>query len=368
MAKRIGILTAGNDVPGLNAAIRAIGKTAQGMGFELIGFHDGFKGLENNQISKFQGPELSGILTLGGTLLGTSQEIPQSELDLSIEKSVENYKKNNLDALVVLGGVAMQVGALNLSEAGLNVISLPKSVANDLNGTEFTIGFDTALSVSAEAIDRLHSTAHSHHRIIIVEIIGRHVGWLTLGAGIAGGADVILIPEIPYHIQNVANAIQERNKAGKRFSIVAVSEGALTQENLEFFKRNRDINQKIRKGKARDEVNDRLTSIEEEYGDNTNLLAHLLGKYTGLETKTTILGFLLRGGVPSAIDRLRATQLGASSIDLIQSGHFGVMLGFVNSEIVPVALKDIAGIHKTIPQNHNWIQSARKVGTCFGDN
>ncbi len=369
MTKRIGILTAGNDVPGLNAAIRAIGKTAQGKGFEIIGFQDGFKGLVNNQIFNFQGSELSGILTKGGTLLGTSQDLPDehSETNMSLESAVENYKKNHLDALVILGGVDMQNGALKLAEQGLNIVSLPKSIANDLQGTDFTIGFDTALSVSAEAIDRLHSTAHSHHRIIIVEIIGRHVGWLTLGAGIAGGADVILIPEIPYNILSVAKAIQERNKAGKRFSIIAVSEGALTQENLEFFKRNREINRKIRQGKEREKVNARLSSIEESYADNTNLLAHLLSKHTGLETRTTILGFLLRGGVPSALDRLRATQIGTSTIEYIQTGQFGIMLGFKGNEIVHSPLAEIAGKHKLIPETHNWILSAREVGTCFGD-
>jgi 6-phosphofructokinase 1 len=370
MAGRIGLLTAGNDVPGLNAAIRAIGKTAQGAyGMEIIGFTDGFKGLVENNCITFKGSELSGILTLGGTILGTSHDMPHDmpSNENLVEKAFETYKKQALDALVCMGGVEMQLGALKLAEAGLNVITLPKSIDNDLQGTDFCVGFDTALAVSAEAIDRLHSTAHSHHRIIIVEILGRHAGWLTLGAGIAGGADVILIPEIPYDTQKVSQAIIDRNRAGKRFSIIAVSEGALTQENVDFFRRNKEINQRLRKGKERDEVASRLQSIEKQYSDNTNLLSHLLNHNTGLDTRVTILGYLLRGGVPSAADRLRATQLGSACINFIHQGQFGVMLGIHGTSIRPVSLKEIAGKHKPIPSDHIWIDSARKVGTCFGD-
>ncbi len=374
MAKRLGILTAGNDAPGLNAAIRSIGKTAQSAyGMEIIGFQDGFKGLVENKSITIKGPELSGILTLGGTILGTSQELPHqmigknNKIENLIDQAVDTYKKNHLDALVCLGGVEMQVGASKLSEAGLNIVTLPKAIDNNVQGTDFTVGFDTALSVSAEAIDRLHSTAHSHHRIILVEIMGKYAGWLTLGAGIAGGADVILIPEVPYNIKNVAAAIKQRNSAGKRFSIIAVSEGAITEESLDFFKRNREINEKMRKGSQKAEVNARLDKIEDQYSDNTNLLSHLLRKYTGLDTRTTILGFLLRGGVPSANDRMRATQLGSAAADSIQAGQFGVMLGFRNGNVHPVSLSEIAGKHNPVPLDHPWIISARKVGTCFGD-
>lgn len=374
MPTRIGILTAGNDAPGLNAAIRAIGKTALGAyGMEIVGFHDGFKGLVEDLPISIKGPELSGILTQGGTILGTSQELPHqmltgnNETKNMVDKAVENYKKHKLDALVCLGGVEMQVGALKLSEAGLNIVTLPKAIDNNVQGTDFTVGFDTALSVSAEAIDRLHSTAHSHHRIILVEIMGKNAGWLTLCSGISGGADVILIPEIPYTIKNVANAIIARNEAGKRFSIVAVSEGAITEESLDFFKRNRLMNEQLRKGNRKEAVSARLNKIENQYADNTNLLSHMLRKHTGLDTKTTILGFLLRGGVPSANDRMRATQLGSAAADSIDKGEFGVMLGFRDGDIKPVQLKDIAGKHNPVPLDHNWISSARKVGTCFGD-
>jgi 6-phosphofructokinase 1 len=369
MASKIGILTAGNDVPGLNAAIRSVGKTAKDSNIDLIGFQDGFNGLVENRFVQFVGSELSGILTLGGTLLGTSQDLPigESDTDRFIELAKINYKKHKLDGLVILGGAMMQVGALLLSEAGLNIISLPKSISNDLYGTDYTIGFDTALSVAAEAIDRLHSTAHSHHRIIIVEILGRYSGWLTLGAGIAGGADVILIPEIPYNMKNVANAIQERNRAGKKFSLVAVSEGAITQENVEFFQRNRQINERIREGKEREFIQSRLQMIENQYSDNTNLLSHLLKDYTGLDTPVTILGYLLRGGIPSAVDRLRATELGMLSVASIRQGKSGFLLGYKGNEIVEIPLRDVAGLHHSVPLEHNWIASAKKVGTCFGD-
>lgn len=374
MPTKIGLITAGNDAPGLNAAIRAIGKTAQGnYGMEIIGFQDGFLGLVEDRCIPFKGPELSGILTQGGTILGTSQELPQVMSDVSnktknvVSQAVDTYKKHNLDALICIGGVEMQRGALELFEAGLKIISLPKSISNNLTGTDYTIGFDTALSVSTEVIDRLHSTAHSHHRIIIVETLGKHAGWLTLASGVAGGADVILIPEIPYDVKIVTKAILDRNKAGKRFSIVAVSEGALSKENVKFFEHNRKMNKTTRRGQQRDLVDQRLQEIEEQYSDNTNLLAHLLHQQTGLDTRTTILGFLVRGGVPSAVDRIRSTQLGAASISMVKEGKFGVMLGLNSGIITPVALNEVAGKNNPIPLDHDWIKSARNVGTCFGD-
>jgi len=370
MAGKIGILTAGNDVPGLNAAIRSIGKTAQNkFDMEIIGFQDGFHGLIENQNIPMKGPEFSGILVAGGTFLGTSQVLPENTINDAnlLDKAVSTYKHHKLDALVCLGGAEMQVGALALSEAGLNIIGIPKSIDNDVYGTDFTIGFDTALSVSTEAVDRLHSTAHSHHRIIVVEILGKHTGWLTLGAGMAGGADVILIPEIPYQLNKIAQAILERNQAGKRFSIIAVSDGALTQESVEFFRRNRESNMRIRQGEERKIIEDRLSTIENDYGDNTNLLSHFLHQKTGLETKVTILGFLLRGGVPSAVDRMRATQFGSVSVKKFTEGEFGILLGINNFQISSIPLIEIAGKHKTLPLDHEWLKAARNVGTCFGD-
>lgn len=370
MTGKIGLITAGNDVPGLNAAIRAIGKTAHNKyKMEIIGFLDGFKGLIEDRSINLKGPEFSGILVTGGTILGTSQELPSAPNDEadSLSKAVSTYKKHKLDALVCLGGAEMQVGSLALSKAGLNVIGIPKSIDNDVFGTDFTIGFDTALSVSTEAIDRLHSTAHSNHRIIVVEILGKHTGWLTLGAGMAGGADVILIPEIPYNLNNIASAILDRNKAGKRFSIIAVSEGALTQESVEFFRRNREFNIRLRQGEERKQIEERLSAIENDYADNTNLLSHFLHQKTGLETKVTILGFLLRGGVPSSVDRMRATQFGTNCVQKISDGEFGILLGINNFQISSITLEDVAGKHKPLPLDHEWLRAARYVGTCFGD-
>ncbi len=370
MAGKIGILTAGNDVPGLNSAIRAIGKSAQSLyKMEIVGFLDGFKGLAQDNFINLEGSDFSGILTTGGTMLGTSQVLPSHSPEDSdlLQQAVSTYKRHNLDALVCLGGAEMHMGTLTLSQAGLNVVGIPKSIDNDVFGTDFAIGFDTALSVATEAIDRLHSTAHSHHRIIVVEILGRQTGWLTLAAGMAGGADVILIPEIPYNLNRISKAILDRNKAGKRFSIIAVSDGALTEESVAFFRRNRETNIRLRKGDERKVIEARLDAIENQYADNTNLLSHFLHQKTDLETRITILGFLLRGGVPSSMDRVRATQLGASSVRMINEGQFGILLGINDYQVVPIPLTDVAGKHKKIPLDHEWLRAARNVGTCFGD-
>src|SRR5258706_3675462 len=235
--KRIGILTAGGDSPGLNAAIRGVGKTALGFyGMEMVGFRDGFRGLAENRRLKLDKSALAGILTIGGTILGTSRDKPHRMLvdgrtrDMT-DVIIENYKANELCALVCLGGGGTQKNALRLHQAGLNVITLPKTIDNDVAMTDFTFGFDTALNIATETIDRLHSTAHSHHRIIVAEIMGHRAGWLTLGSGIAGGADVILIPEIPYSVEKIAEAIKRRSRAGTNFSIVAVAEGAMSKDD-----------------------------------------------------------------------------------------------------------------------------------------
>ena len=236
MTKFIGILTAGGDSPGLNAAIRGVGKSAlNNYGMQLIGFRDGFRGLMENRTMRLDGEELSNILTKGGTILGTSRDKPHRMpvggklLDMT-DVIVGNYQDNHLDCLVCLGGGGTQKNALRLKEKGLNIITLPKTIDNDVAMTDATFGFDTALGIATDAIDRLHSTAHSHHRIIVVEIMGHRAGWLALGAGIAGGADVILIPEIPYSVESAAEAIRERSRRGKPFSIVAVAEGAISKQ------------------------------------------------------------------------------------------------------------------------------------------
>ena len=239
--KRIGILTAGGDSPGLNAAIRAVGKSAVGeYGWEMIGFRDGFLGLAQNRFVRLNKTDLAGILTVGGTILGTSRDKPHRMMIDGQERDmtgaiVANYKKNKLDALVCIGGGGTHKNALRLVEKGLRILSIPKTIDNDVVLTDATIGFDTALGIATEAIDRLHSTAHSHHRIVIAEIMGHAAGWLTLGAGIAGGADVILLPEIPYDVERIAAAIRRRSQLGTNFSIVAVAEGAKSQEDSALF-------------------------------------------------------------------------------------------------------------------------------------
>ncbi len=366
MTQTIGILTSGGDTPGLNAAIRGVGKACQSRyGMHVIGFRDGFRGLMENRTVALHGEALSGILTLGGTLLGTSRDKPHKMpvngkvMDMT-ETLVANYRANRLDCLICLGGGGTVKNALRLKQAGLNVVTLPKTIDNDVALTDITFGFDTALGIATDAIDRLHSTAHSHHRIIVVEIMGHRAGWLALGAGIAGGADVILLPEIPYRIDAVADAIKDRKRRGKPFSIVAVAEGALSQE--EFLKLQAGAGSK-KERKARD-----LTAQPElAYAERTLRLAHQLERLTGLEARPTILGHLQRGGTPSAADRLLATRLGTAAADLVHARQYGCMVAARGESTTPVALEDVAGQTKTVPPDHPWVASARSVGTSFGD-
>lgn len=370
MKKRIGVLTAGSDSPGLNAAIRAIGKSAtQSYGMEVIGFLDGFQGLVHDNTVK---PTLSGILTAGGTTLGTSRGVPEETLvegqvvDMS-DQAVETYNRHKLDVLVCIGGSETQASAYRLMQKGIQVITLPKSIDNALPLTDTTIGFDTALGTATEAIDRLHSTAYSLHRLIIVEIIGRDSGWLTLGAGISGGADVIIIPEIPYDLDKIVDSVQARDRSGRRFSIIAVAEGGISKDTVEFFDRSKHVNQMSRSGEEQAQVEHRLEMIENRLTGNTVFLANRLSLYTGLDVRITILGQLLRGGAPSAADRILATQLGTTAVSLIHKKQFGVMLSSQNGEIVPVPLEEVVGKRKPVPLDHPWIESARQVGTSLGD-
>ncbi|MFZ5485362.1 MAG: ATP-dependent 6-phosphofructokinase [Pseudomonadota bacterium] len=362
MTKHIGILTSGGDSPGLNAAIRGVGKAAQDLGMHIVGFRDGFRGLMENRTAPLDGGQLSGILTQGGTILGTSREKPHKmtvggKLRDMTATIVDNYKANHLDCLVCLGGGGTQKNALRLKQAGLNVVTLPKTIDNDVAMTDITFGFDTALGIATEAIDRLHSTAHSHHRIIVVEIMGHRAGWLALGAGIAGGADVILIPEIPYDVKHVANAIKKRKRGGKPFSIVAVAEGALSVEEH----RARQEALAAAKGKKVTEPPELV------YAERTIKLAEQLQAQTDLEARITILGHLQRGGTPSAADRILATRLGTAAAQLIHDGHYGVMVAARGEDTLPVPLEDVAGQVKTVPVKHPWVESARRVGTNLGD-
>jgi len=373
MAKHVGILTAGGDSPGLNAAIRSVGKTATGYyGMQLLGIHDGFRGLVENRVQRIGGDTLSGILTVGGTILGTSRDKPHKMMiagkaqDMT-DAIVENYHANHLDVLVCLGGGGTQKNALRLQQTGLNVITLPKTIDNDVAMTDVTFGFDTALGIATDAIDRLHSTAHSHHRIIIVEIMGHRAGWLTLGSGIAGGADVILLPEIPYEVDKVAEAIRNRARQGKNFSIVAVAEGAMPtdyhaeHERVQAQKLNAVSREEKKAAKAQ------LAELAFQWKNHTMHLGTQLEALTGLETRVTILGYLQRGGTPSAADRLLATRLGSACVKLIEQDSYGVMVAARGEDAVPVPLEEVAGNKKLVPLDHPWIESARHVGTCFGD-
>lgn len=376
MAKHVGILTAGGDSPGLNAALRGVGKAAIGAyGMNVIGFRDGFRGLVENRTMRLDGSALSGILTIGGTILGTSRDKPHrmpmggQEMDMT-DVIVANYQKHNLDVLVCIGGGGTQKNAYRLMQYGLNVITLPKTIDNDVAMTDVTFGFDTALGIATEAIDRLHSTAHSHHRIIVVEIMGHNAGWLALGAGIAGGADVILIPEIPYDVHKIAESIQARYHSGKAFSIVAVSEGAMSKEDAAAIQ---EAQQAVKKAEKKDDpeklaqAQTRLAELEAAQLDSTVRLARQLEQLTHLESRVTILGHLQRGGTPSAADRLLATRLGTACADFIAQGIYGVLVAARGEGAEPVPLSEVAGKRKTVPLDHPWLESARRIGTCLGD-
>lgn len=369
MSKMIGILTSGGDSPGLNAAIRGIGKALLGRyGMKVIGFRDGFRGMMENRTQLLDSDALSGILTLGGTILGTSRDKPYAmpvagKLRDMTEVIVDNYRKHHLEALVCLGGGGTQKNAYHLMKQGLNVITLPKTIDNDVAMTDVSFGYDTALGIATEAIDRLHSTAHSHHRILVLELMGNKAGWLALGAGIAGGADVILIPEIPYDVKKVASAILRRSHSGQGFSIVAVAEGAMSRQvatKLDESGKDKDKKKKEQKQQAQE------VAAGNKPGNSLHL-AHQLEELTGLESRLTILGYLQRGGTPSAGDRLLATRLGTACADLINNGVFGVMVAARGDGTEPVPLKDIVGKRRTVPLDHYWIESARSVHTCFGD-
>ena len=372
MTQHVGILTSGGDSPGLNAAIRGVGKAALSYGMKVIGFRDGFRGLMENRSVQLDGPELSGILTIGGTILGTSRDKPHAMpmggkmLDMT-QVIIENYQKHHLDVLVCLGGGGTQKNAYRLLEKGLRVITLPKTIDNDVVKTDVSFGFDTALGIATEAVDRLHSTAHSHHRIIVVEIMGHNVGWLALGAGIAGGADVILIPELPYHVDKVASAIRERSQGGKRFSIVAVSEGAISVEEAAALQKAQMKLEKAANKTKREAAAKALAVLEAERVGHTLRLSTQLEALTGLESRVTILGHLQRGGTPSAADRLLATRLGTACAGLIMSGVNGVMVAARGDSAEPVPLDEVVGKRKTVPIDHPWIDSARRVGTSLGD-
>jgi 6-phosphofructokinase 1 len=371
--KRIGILTAGGDSPGLNAAIRGVGKAALGhYGMEIVGFRDGFRGLVENRRLKLDKSTLAGILTVGGTILGTSRDKPhRMVIDGKTQDMTDvikdNYKKWGLDCVVCLGGGGTQKNALRLKQAELNVITLPKTIDNDVAMTDATFGFATALDIATETLDRLHSTAHSHHRIIVAEIMGHRAGWLTLGAGIAGGADVILIPEIPYDVVKIAEAIRRRSRRGTNFSIVAVAEGAMSRDDARAFAAAEKKLERARTLHDKKEAKIELAALDVRHQGNTLRLAKQLEELTHLESRVTILGYVQRGGTPCAADRVLATRLGSACADLIAEEHYGVMVAARGDGTEAVPLERVAGKRKTVPPNHSWVQTARHVGTCLGD-
>lgn len=355
--KRFGILTSGGDAPGLNAAIRAVCRTASiQYGMQAVAIHNGYRGLVEGDMEELAPSSLVGLLTEGGTILGTSRDkpfknpVPDAESGLlPIEAIKENYKKWNLDALVCLGGNGTNTTACLLSHEGLNVIGLPKTIDNDIVCTDMTFGFHTALDVATDAIDRIHTTAHSHSRIMVIEVMGHKAGWLGLYSGIAGGGDVILIPEIPYDINSVAKKVMERRDAGKNFSIIVVAEGAKSKEEAL-------LDKKAFK-KARSEM---PYSIAYR-------VAHELEQATSLESRVTVLGYLQRGGTPSSYDRILATQFGTAAAHFLAEGDFGKLVALQNGKITGVPLDMIAGKVKNIPADHLMIETARELGTCLGD-
>jgi len=356
VTKRFGILTAGGDCPGLNAAIRGVCRAAHDRyDMEIIGIANGFRGLIYEDTKELQPEDFSGILTRGGTILGSSREKPFGHVDKDevasekVSAIMETYSKLKLDCLVVIGGNGTNTTGYKLSREGLNVIGLPKTIDNDIVGTDRTFGFHSALSIGTEAIDRLHSTAQSHSRIIVIELMGHKAGWLALYAGVAGGGDIILIPEIPYDIKVIGKHLEKRAKSGKTFSIVVVAEGAMSVKEAEMEKKDRK-------------------KYRQENGPSVAYrVAREINEETGMETRSTVLGYMQRGGIPSASDRVLATSLGTAAVELLAKGKYGRMVALDGNEISSVDLSVPEGKVKNVPQDFYMIDTARAVGTCIGD-
>lgn len=376
-SRTIGLLTAGGDCPGLNAAIRAVAKAAHHHGIRVIGFMDGFRGLVENRSILLDDLKVSGVLTQGGTLLGTSRDKPH-KMDMGgkimdmTSVAVANARRAQIECLVCLGGNGTQKNAWRLhKESGLDVLTLPKTIDNDVALTDVSFGFDTGLSIATEAIDRLHTTATSHHRIIVCELMGHDAGWLALGAGIAGGADVILIPEIPYNLQTVADYIRTRRQGGKRFSILAVAEGAYSADdpnNNRKPKKKQPGKKTARNASANsrkaDLPSEDFRMIEEP---RINRLTRKLEAMTGIEARMTSLGHVQRGGSPTPTDRLLCTRLGTTAGDLLAARKHNIMVGIRGNECVAVSLKEVAEKTHRVPLDHPWLKTAEKIGTCLGD-
>ncbi|HEV2947350.1 MAG TPA: ATP-dependent 6-phosphofructokinase [Gemmataceae bacterium] len=384
-ARCIGILTSGGDCPGLNAAIRGVAKPAMSLyHIEVIGIEKGFRGLVENHSRVLHLQDVSGILTAGGTILGTSREKPHrmplpngKTVDLTA-RAVETYNRLGLDCLVCLGGNGTHKVANALMQQGLNVLGLPKTIDNDLVGTDTTFGHDSAVTTAAEAIDRLHSTAEAHLRAMVIELMGHKTGWLTLSAGLAGGADIILIPEIPYDIESICQHLTERRRRGKWFSIVAVAEGAMAKipgkkepapETVEATaggkndKKHKKKNGKSEKGNS-DNSRNSLHTVEER---PSLAVARAILDKLDIDTRVTVLGHLQRGGVPTALDRILATRFGTHAADMLAEGKYNRMVAMRGGTVTSIPIEEVAGKVKLVPPDHPLIRAARGVGTNFGD-
>jgi len=333
MTKRVGILTGGGDCPGLNAVIRAV--MVKGMrhyNYKFIGLKNGWAGLLDFEWENLDRESISGIIHRGGTILGTSRTNPVKNAEIK-ELAIENYKKLRLDALITIGGEDTLGAALELYKSGLNIVAVPKTIDNDVGGTDYTFGFDTAVQIATEAIDRLHTTAESHNRIIILEVMGRHAGWIATYSGIAGGADVVLIPEVPFELEDVVQVINARRERGRPFSIVVIAEGACPKGKKDAYLKT-------------DKVDD---FGHVQLGGVSVALAKDLEKMTGLDCRTTILGHVQRGGTPTAFDRFLATRFGICAVDMVHKEQWGHMAALRGTEIVPIPLEDCVKKEKLVP-------------------
>lgn len=356
--ERVGFLTSGGDCQSLNATMRGVAKTLYQTypNIEILGILEGYKGLIYGNFRKMEPGDFSGILTEGGTIIGTSRQpfkrmrIPDENGLDKVEAMKENYRKWKLDCLVILGGNGTHKTANLLREEGCNVVTLPKTIDNDIWGTDITFGFQSAVNIATNAIDCIHTTAASHGRVFIVEVMGHKVGWLTLYAGIAGGADIILLPEIPYDIDSVVAALEKRTKEGKRFSILAVAEGAISKEDAA-------LGKKELKAKRKENP---FPSISYQVGQQ-------IQERTGQEVRITVPGHMQRGGEPCPYDRVLSSRLGAAAARLIIEGKYGYMVGMRDGETVPVPLEEVAGRLKMVEPESSIIKEAKGLGICFGD-
>jgi len=360
MKRRIGILTSGGDCPGLNATIRGAVKACyERFGFdnvEIVGISNGYYGLINNYCTDMTPNDFSGILTRGGTILGSKRQpfkmmkiVGEDNVD-KVESMKDTYRKQRLDCLLTLGGSGTHKTAHLLAQEGLNIIGLPKTIDNDIYGTDVTFGFHSSVDIATDAIDRLHTTAASHSRIILCEIMGNKAGWLTLFSGVAGGADIILIPEIPYDTDKICQAITERNSTGKSFSVIAVAEGSF------------DIQEAKMKRKER-----LAKRAEAGIVTMTSKIASEIQSKTGFESRVCVPGHMLRGGSPSAYDRILATKFGVHAAHLIAEENYGRTVALIGDRVLSNKLQDIAGKTKFVDPHNQLVLTAREIGVSFGD-